>query len=249
MQVSVFKTDKVTSQSHNLYDLLDVTLPKLKEGSVVVIAAKIVSLCEGRTIPISEIDKDQLVQQESQLFVPREHSPYHSSFTITQNFLIPGAGIDESNANDNYILWPKNPQASANAVRQHLSEKHGLTQIGVVISDSTSRMMQRGTTGIALAHSGFTALKDYVGAKDIFNREMRFQKSNIANGLAASAVLLMGEGAEQTPIALIEDVSFIDFVSGDPSDAELAELRFTPEEDLFWSLIKDAPWQQGESYN
>lgn len=249
MQVSVFKTDKITSRSHNLYDLLDATLPELKEGSVVVIAAKIVSLCKGRTIPINEIDKDQLIQQESQLFVPREHSQYHSSFTITRNFLIPGAGIDESNANDNYILWPKDPQASANTLRKHLSEKYDLTRIGVVISDSTSRMMQRGTTGIALAHSGFIALKDYVGTKDIFDREMQFQKSNIANGLAAAAVLLMGEGAEQTPIALIEDLAFVDFVAGDPTDAELAELRFAPEEDLFWSLIKDAPWQQGKSYN
>jgi len=249
MKVSVYRTDKITSRSHDLFELLDTTLPQLEEGSVVVIAAKIVSLCEGRTIPISTVDKDNLIKRESQLFVPREHSQYHSSFTITQNFLIPGAGIDESNANDNYILWPEDPQASANAIRGHLAEKYNLNKIGVVISDSTSRMMQRGTTGIALAHSGFMALKDYVGTTDIFDREMQFQKSNIANGLAASAVLVMGEGSEQTPIALIEDVQFVDFVDSNPPAEELAELRFAPEEDLFWPLIKNAPWQHGESYN
>lgn len=246
MKVAVFKTDKVTSRSHDLFDLLDTALPVLVESSVVVVAAKIVSLCEGRTVPMNGADKDELIQRESQLFLARVHSKYHASFTITHNFLIPGAGIDESNADGHYILWPEDPQNSANKIRAYLKKKHTVTNIGVVISDSTSRAMQLGTTGVAIAYSGFVPHKSYAGTDDLFGRKMEFQKSNIASGLAAAAVLLMGEGSEQTPLAVVEDVPFVEFQDKDPTQKELDELRINPQDDLFWPIIGQAPWEKGQ---
>ena len=130
MKVSVYKTPKITSQSHNLFELLDDALPSLHEGAVVAVAAKIVSLCEGRVVPLEGTDKDELISQESQWFLPRA-GKYNLSLTITHNMLIPTAGIDESNANDQYILWPSDPQESANRIHKHLLQKHKLHKIGV----------------------------------------------------------------------------------------------------------------------
>lgn len=245
MKVTVFKTDKITSRSHDLFDLLDATLPELSEGCVVAIAAKIVSLCEGRVVPIEGTDKDELIRSEAQWFLPRT-GKYHLAFTITHNKFLPTAGIDESNANDHYILWPKDPQASVNAIRDHLVQKHGLHKVGVTITDSTTRPQQWGTTGIAIVHSGFNQVKDYIGTEDVFGRKLVFQKSNIANGFAATAVTLMGEGNEQTPIALIEDIPFVEFQDRNPTDQELADLIIEREDDLYWPILQSAPWQKGE---
>jgi F420-0:gamma-glutamyl ligase len=244
MKVTVYKTDKVTAHSHDLFELLDTALPELTDGCVVGVAAKIVSLCEGRIVPIEATDKDELIRQEAQWYLPRSGT-YELAFTITRDLFIPTAGIDESNADGHYILWPRDLQASANAIRTHLMSKHNLAKIGVIITDSTCRPLQWGTTGIALAHSGFKALKDYRGQKDIFGRTMQFQTASMANGLAAAAVTMMGEGAEQTPIALVEDVPFIDFQAANPTEEELAGLRIAREDDMFWPFFKNSPWQKG----
>lgn len=246
MKVTTYKTDMITSRSHNLFELLDVAVPTLPDRSIVAIAAKIVSLCEGRVVSPDSIEKDDLIATEAQWYVPRS-GRYGLCFTITHNLFIPTAGIDESNANDQYILWPKDPQASADKIRQHLALRHPGKRVGVIITDSTTRPLLRGTTGIAIAHSGFNALKDYVGTEDIFGRELQFQKSNLANGMAAAAVTLMGEGSEQTPIALLEDLPFIQFQDRKPSQEELDSLRIEPEDDLYWPFLHVAPWQKGKA--
>jgi F420-0:gamma-glutamyl ligase len=246
MKVSVYKTDKITDRSHDLFDVLDSALPQLGEGSVVAVAAKIVSLCEGRVVPIEGTDKDELIRRESQRYLPRTGT-YELAFTVTRNLFIPTAGIDESNANDQYILWPKDLQASANAIREHLAAKHAIQHVGVIITDSTCRPMQWGTTGIAIASSGFKPLKDYRGQQDLFGRTLQFQTASMANGLAATAVTMMGEGSEQTPIALIEDVSFIEFQPRNPTEEELAAVRIDPEDDMFWPLMRLGDWHDGEA--
>ncbi len=246
MKVTAYKTPVITSKSHNLFDLLDSVLPVVPEGSVVAVTSKIISLCEGRVIPLDAVDKDELIKQESQKYIPRELNTYNVSFTIVQNMLLPTAGIDESNADGHYVLWPQDIQASANAIREHLVAKHNVSDVGVIITDSTSRAMQWGVTGIALAHSGFVALKNYIGKEDIFGRKMQFETSSMANGLAAATVVMMGEGAEQTPIALVEDLPFIEFQQRNPTESELAALLIKPEDDIYWPLFQNAPWQPGD---
>lgn len=247
MRLTAVKTDLITSGSHELLSLIDSSLPEtIHDNSIICVAAKVVSLCENRSIPQLSTDKDDLIRAEAECYTDRSESEYNISFTIIQGVLIPTAGIDESNANDEFILWPKDPQATANRVREHLVERHGVLNIGVIITDSTSRPMQRGTTGICLAHSGFRALKNYIGIEDLFGRVMKVQCSNVAQGLAASAVMLMGEGREQTPIVLASDVKNFEFTGQNPSQEELAEIKVTLEDDLFRPLMRNAPWIRSE---
>ena len=69
--------------------------------------------------------------------------------------------------------------------------------------------LRAGVTGVALGYAGFRGVRDYRGKKDLFGKKSRFTKSNIADALAAAAVLLMGEGDEQTPLVIIKKAPVI----------------------------------------
>lgn len=247
MNIVAIKTPKITIGSGDIYDVLDKSLSSIEEGSVVAVTSKIVSICEGNIILNTAIDKAELVLNESDLYLPATLSKYGHHFTITHNTLIAMAGVDESNGEGYYILWPRDAQKTANDIRKHLIEKHNLKNIGVIITDSTCQPLRRGTTGISLAHSGFKALRNYIGKPDLFGRPFGVTQANIAGGLAAAAVLAMGEGAEQTPLCVISDLESIDFDQADPSAEELAENMISVEEDLFAPFLTAVNWQQGQT--
>ncbi|MBI2443242.1 MAG: coenzyme F420-0:L-glutamate ligase [Candidatus Levybacteria bacterium] len=247
MIITPIKTHKITPNDCAIYNLLDQYLPSdIPERSVIAVSSKIVSICEGRVVKIEDADKDELIKQEASYYIPRSSSKYNLAFTITNDILSVSAGIDESNGNGHYVLWPKNPQESANKIRKHIAERLGLSEVGVIITDSKTSPLRWGVTGIALAHSGFMALKNYVGDTDLFGRKFEYEKLNIADCLASAAVVVMGEGSEQTPLAIIEALPFVQFQDHDPTDEELAMLKITMEEDIFAPFLKNVPWKKGK---
>lgn len=246
MLVRAIKTKRVEPGSGSLAQLLDEALSEMAEGSILAITSKVVSICEGRAAPIEDADKAALVRQEAQYYLPAESSRYQFELAIANNTLVPSAGIDSSNSGGYYVLWPANPQASANQARAYLAQRFGIKKVGVVITDSTCTPLRWGVTGIALAHSGFSALHNYIGQEDLFGRPFEVSQANIAGGLAAAAVLAMGEGAESTPLAVIEDVPNVSFQPRNPTDDELAALVIKPEDDVFAPLLTKVEWQRGD---
>lgn len=246
MIISTIKTEKITPGKQDLLSILDEYVKSIKEKSVLAVTSKIVSICEGRVVKIGEIDKEKLIEKEADYFLSERERNYGITLTIKNNLLIPSAGIDESNGAGYYILWPSNPQKTANRVRQYLCQRFSLKRVGVIITDSKTSPMRWGVTGVALAHSGFSALKDYIGKPDIFNRKLKFTKANIADGVAAAAVLAMGEGNEQTPLALITDAPFVEFQSRNPTQKEISDLQISLKEDLYASLLKGVKWLKGK---
>src|SRR5690606_530209 len=119
--------------------------------------------------------------------------------TIKNNILAVNAGVDESNSNGLLVLWPRNPQESADRIRVYLKEKFGLKNVGVLITDSKTTPLRYGITGIGIAHSGFLAINDFVGTPDIFGRTLKMTKVNVMDGIAAASAVVMGEASEQTP--------------------------------------------------
>ncbi len=249
MNITAIKTPKITVGSANLHDILDDCLLPLTDGVIVVITSKIVSICEGSVVAFGDADREDLIVQQSDQYLPATLSKYGHHFTITDHTLISSAGIDESNGEDHFILWPKDAQETANEVRQYLSYKHGFKNIGVVITDSTCQPLRRGTIGIAMAHSGFRGLTNYVGTPDLFGRPFGVTQAGIASGLAAAAVLVMGEGTEQTPLCLLSDVPFVTFTGANPTAEELAEIRISLEDDLFAPFLTAVDWQKGQRRN
>jgi putative folate metabolism gamma-glutamate ligase len=246
MIINAIKTEKIVSGAGSIFDVLDRTLATINEGSIVAVTSKIVSICEGNVVPKESINKEDLIVQEADYYLPASLSKYGYHFTITDNTLISVAGIDESNGEGYYILWPKNSQKTANEIREHLQKKHGLKKVGVVITDSTCNPLRRGTVGISMAHSGFKSLRNYIGTPDLFGRPFGVTQANIAGGLAGAAVLAMGEGTEQTPLCVLTDLDFIEFQDRNPNLEELAETTIEPEDDLFAPFLNAVTWQKGK---
>lgn len=245
MKVTSIKTHKITP-GEDIFSVLDKYLPGIEERRVLAVTSKIVSICEGCIVKQDKVVKDELIKKEAQYFLPRHTNPYHVALTITRNNLVPSAGVDESNGNGYYILWPKNPQDSVSRIRQYLKKRFNLKNIGVIITDSKTTPFRWGVTGMAIAYSGFKPLKSYVGKPDLFGRLFQFEKLSIIDSLAAAAVLTMGEGSEQTPLSLIEDIPNIEFQDRNPTSKELDSLKITPEADLYAPLLTVVKWEKGE---
>jgi dihydrofolate synthase / folylpolyglutamate synthase len=246
MKVETYKTHKISAADKDIGTILDSYLPALEERCVVAVTSKIVSICEGRIVPVQQGIKEGLIQQEADLFLPSEESKYHITLTVKGRSLIPSAGIDESNANGHYVLWPSDPQQSANSIRAHLRKKYGLSELGVILTDSTTSPLRYGVAGVSIAHSGFEALKSRIGHPDIYGHPLRVTKVDIADALAASAVLLMGEADEQTPLAILTNLPFVTFQEKDPTAEELAALHINIEDDLYGQLLTAVDWKTGK---
>ncbi|MDR2416268.1 MAG: coenzyme F420-0:L-glutamate ligase [Candidatus Peribacteria bacterium] len=63
---------------------------------------------------------------------------------------MPSAGIDESNANGYFILYPKDCLSFCKEVHQLLCKKFAIRNLGVIITDSTTRPLRWGVSGIAI---------------------------------------------------------------------------------------------------
>lgn len=244
MKIISIKTNKIKVGKSNLTNILDKYLPELKENSVLVITSKIVSVCEGSVVKIGKADKLDLIKSEAEYYLPTEKNKHHSIITVKRSNLLTSAGIDKSNGNGYYILWPRDPQKSANKIRKYLVNKFKLKKVGVIISDSKKVPFRRGAIGFALVHSGFRAVNNYIGKPDIFGSPLRVTKANITDALAVAAVAVIGEGNEQTPLAIIEDIPFVKFQSRNPTKKELKELQISLEEDLYSPLLKSVKWLQ-----
>ena len=237
----------VIQQNESLETICYTYLPPLKERTILCVTSKIVSICEGRTVSRESTDKQTLIQQEAEAWL-LEEGTMTSRFplTIIHNLLIPAAGIDESNSQEGgFILYPLDPFASAEKLWRHLREHFQINQLGVIFSDSHTTPLRRGTIGIALSWCGFKPFKDYRGQSDLFGRLLQVTTVNVVDGLAAACVLMMGEGDEGIPLAVIEDLEDIVFLDVPPSEEDRKDLLISPSEDIYASLLRAAQWGRG----
>jgi coenzyme F420-0:L-glutamate ligase/coenzyme F420-1:gamma-L-glutamate ligase len=119
-------------------------------------------------------------------------------------FVMANAGVDQSNVPDSesrVLLLPRDPDASAAALRAALSKILGAAP-AVVITDTFGRPWRQGVCGTAIGAAGIATLLDRRGERDRCGRELKVTQVAIADGIAAAATLLMGEGAEGRPAVL-----------------------------------------------
>lgn len=236
----------------DLFTHLVNNLPLIKENSILTLASKIPATCEDRFVPKMTGDakeKHDLVVKEAEYYLPATSSKYGVMLTVKQQWLFANAGIDESNAENQYLLWPKNPQQTAVKVWQWLKDQYHLKNVGVIITDSRSQPLQWGVVGHGIAFCGFEPLYSYVGLPDLYNRPLKMEKLNCVQALAGVSALVMGEGAERTPVAIFEDLpEQVKFMSMPPSAELLNSLKISLEDDIYAPLLTGAPWQKGGAY-
>ncbi len=223
-------TTKVFQEKENLNDFILKYLPRVSEGSVIVVTSKIVALAEGRTAVFkNQKEKEVLIKKESTFAIK---TPL-VWLTIKDGTVMANAGVDESNAQGKIILLPQDSFQAAEKLRIALKKHYKVKKLGILITDSRLMPLRAGVVGVALGYAGFQGLKNYVGKKDIFGRKFKFEQTDIADSLATAAVLTMGEGAEQKPLALIIEapVTFTNQVNK-------KELRIDPKKDLYAPLFK-----------
>ncbi len=217
----------------------------LADGDVVVVAQKIVSKAEGRSVALdgvapsaralqlaAETGKDprlvELILSESVRVV--RHRPQLIIVEHRRGHVMANAGIDHSNVEpgggERVLLLPEDPDASAEALRAALAARSGRA-VAVIVSDSFGRAWRRGTVGVALGAAGLPSLRDLRGQPDLFGRPLLVTQTGFADEIAAAAGLLMGQAAEGMPVVIIRGLAW-----AAPATPASALLR-PPEEDLF----------------
>lgn len=229
MEIKAIKT-RIFLQNEDLPQFIFQHLKKLPENSVLVITSKIVALSEGRVVEFKNTkQKVALIKQESDFAMKTKYA----WLTIKDGMVLASAGIDESNAKGKLILLPKDSFKSAEILRKKIMRQFHLKNLGVLITDSRLLPLRSGVVGIALGYAGFRGVKDYRGTKDIFGRVLKMSRTDVADSLATSAVLCMGEGREQQPIALITQAPVV-FAK----KVNKKELQIDPREDMYQPLFE-----------
>lgn len=200
MEIQPVKT-RIFNEGENIFDFINKQISNLKESDIVVITSKIIALSQ-RKVGKKE-DKEKLIKKNSQKTI---RTPWAMLTFVNGEWCI-NAGIDESNAKEKIILLPEDPFSIAEKIRKVLKKRFSIKCLGVIITDTRSMPLRVGTIGKPIAYAGFNPLKSYIGKKDIFGRKSRLTQSNVADALAASAVLVMGEGNEQIPIVIIKNAT------------------------------------------
>lgn len=247
MKITSIKTDKIVPGGPNIYAILDKFVTDLPERSILAVTSKIVSICENNVVPMDQTTKKELAEREADYSLPSRPNKYGQIIRIKNGILCCSSGVDGSNSNGYYVLWPRDPQKSANKIRQYLKKKFHLQHVGVLITDTKLLFQKRGTIGAAIAHSGFKALRNYIGQPDIFRKDTLCREANEIEALAATAVFVMGEADEQTPLALIENIPYIEFQDRNPSTEELDQLIVKMEDDRFAPLLQSVDWQENKN--
>lgn len=231
------KTRIVHPPKDDISDIIDSL--EIEDGDIIFITSKILGIAEGRTKKVDEIEKRELISQEAERYLPfvNDTGTFHSNLTVTQNILIASAGIDESNADGYYVMWPKNPDATCRKIRDYLMKKHSIKNLGVVTTDSHTTPLRLGVTGMAIGLAGIEPLRDIRGEPDLFSRPMHITRINLIDPLASMAVLLMGESDECTPIIILRGYDGIPF----SNTASMEHFKISPDEDLYQALIKVIP--------
>jgi len=229
MKITPIKT-RIFRENESLLSFIFEYVKKLPEKSVLVITSKIVALSEGRTVEYkNEKQKAKIIKQESD-FAMKTRLVWLS---IKDGMVVANAGIDESNARGKLILLPKDSFESAELLRKKIAQKFNLKNFGVLITDSRLMPLRAGVVGVATGYAGFSGIRNYIGKKDIFGRVLKMSKTDIADSLATSAVLCMGEGKEQQPLAMITNVPVV-FTK----KIDRKELLIDPREDLYLPLFE-----------
>lgn len=214
----------------------------LQAGDVVVVAQKVVSKAEGRTVDLDGVRASDeavriapgLVAQPDPRFVQvvldesvRVLRSERVLITETRHgFVCANAGVDHSNIGEANVvtLLPVDPDASAARLRERIRGIAGI-DVGVIVSDTFGRPWRLGIQNVALGVAGLPAVLDLRGTPDDNGRPMQATVLAVADDVAASAGLVMGKTA-RTPAVIVRGLA----LTGDGSGHDLIR---PAAEDLF----------------
>ena len=106
MHVIPIKTRIMLPPKDDLFEVLDTSMPAIRERDVVIVTSKIVSIGEGRCVCIgTKKEKQKLIAEEAE-YLARFRETKRTVFSVKGHAVVGSAGIDESNSNGYWTLWP-----------------------------------------------------------------------------------------------------------------------------------------------
>jgi coenzyme F420-0:L-glutamate ligase / coenzyme F420-1:gamma-L-glutamate ligase len=214
---------------------------ELRPSDVLVVAHKVVSKAEGAVVALAgvaaspraevlahRLQKDarhvqvvldecsDIVRAERGVIIARTH----------HGFVCANAGVDASNAPaaDTLVLLPRDPDASARALRAALPARPA-----VVVADSFGRAWRNGQAEVAIGVAGLRPLEDWRGRRDGAGRELRATWIAVADQAAAAADLVRSKDSREPAVVVRGLERHVTAVDG-PGAQALLRPR---EEDLF----------------
>lgn len=217
----------------------------IEDGDILVVAQKIVSKAEGRVFQLKKVKPSEKAKKlaeitlknpnfvELVLQASRKIVKASSDTLIVENengLICINAGIDKSNVEgeDSYALLPRDADDSARRIRQKIMGVTG-KRVAVIISDTYSRPFRKGQVEFAIGIAGINPFRDYRGEKDLYNYVLKVKNIAVVEEIAAAAELIMGQGSEGIPVAIIKNLHRVKLTE----ECSINDLFISKEEDLF----------------
>jgi coenzyme F420-0:L-glutamate ligase/coenzyme F420-1:gamma-L-glutamate ligase len=217
---------------------------RLSPGDVLVVAHKVVSKAEGRTIALADVTPGERAQA---LAAEHGKDPRLVEVILGQSeaivrsrpgvlicrtrhgFVCANAGVDASNSRPGeLVLLPLDPDASARALRFRLRELTGVAP-GIVIADSFGRAWRVGQCDVAIGIAGLAPVEDWRGRVDRAGRTLEATVIAVADEAAAAADLARSKDSGE-PAVLVRGLERHVGEHDGPGAAALVRAR---DEDLF----------------
>lgn len=212
------------------------------DGDIIVLAQKVVSKAEGRTVRLSDVspsplavkfandwNKDprmvEVALSEAKRIVKMDRG--RLIVETSHGIICANSGIDASNVSggETVTLLPLDPDESARRIAQGFKERLGV-KTAVIITDTVGRPWRDGLTEIAIGCWGIKPLKDYRGKPDLRGYELRATLIAIADEIAGAAGLVMGK-TDAVPAVIVRGYTY------EYGERGAKELIRKPEDDLF----------------
>lgn len=216
----------------------------IQEKDVIVVTHVAVSKAEGNVINLDTVKPSEKAVEIAQKtnkdpalveVILRETKDIvrigqNSIITETHNGIIcANAGVDRSNVSGerNVVPLPKNPDASAQGIRQEIKRLVG-SDVAVIVSDTHGRPFRMGEINIAVGVAGFKPIRDRRGEKDLFGYVLRIKQTAIGDELSSAAELVIGQADEGIPVAIVRGYDY-----AKAENVSAADLTRAKEKDLF----------------
>ena len=196
----------------DLAALLGATGVELTSADVLVVAHKVVSKAEARTVRLRDVTPSARALELARV---HEKDPRQVEVVLSESaelvravngrlicrtrhgFVCANAGVDASNASepDSLVLLPLDPDASARALRAALPGHPA-----VIVTDSFGRAWRNGQCEVAFGVAGMHPLEDWRGLQDSAGRELHATVIAIADEAAAAADLVRAKDSREPAV-------------------------------------------------
>ncbi len=199
---------------------------ELVSGDVLVVSQKIVSKAEGLLVDISKIKPSakalslaKRTKKDARLIevILRDSTEVLRADRLAlvvrtkHGFVCLNSGIDKSNVDGAHVYTrlPRNPDASAERLRIDLEKLSG-KELALIVADTYSRPFRAGQVEFAIGVSGMEPILDYRGGQDLFGYELKYKYVGLVDEIAAAAELVMGQGTESIPVAIVRGLTRVE---------------------------------------